>query len=298
MPRTHEDDVAQTYLGLRLAMVVLVGMLFLSVAVQIFSTDPICLQQSISAYYYTATRPVLVGVLCAIGACLIIYRGSTNVENVLLDFSGFLAVVVAFVPTQIDVSCKASNVPSPEELSAAVRNNVWVLLLVGMVGIVLAALTLRRRYAETGERLSTSAKVSLAVSLAALVAGGVFFAVSAEAFQRLGHNISASALFVGILAVVAVNALDAHRKGTAARAKTYRNLYAIVAISMVVVAGGIGLAGWLIEDFDNFLFWLEAALILGFAVFWVIQTVELGGAVARQPSASSSPAKAEVASDL
>jgi len=43
-----------------------------------------------------------------------------------------------------------------------------------------------------------------------------------------------------------------------------------LALLVVAVAGGVLLAG----TFDNTLFWVEASLIVLFAVFWIIQTAE------------------------
>jgi hypothetical protein len=71
-----EDDpsIAQTYRGLRVGMVVLVLLLFGSVVFEIVRTGvagQLCLQPSISAYYYTPARPVFVAALSAVGAGLI-----------------------------------------------------------------------------------------------------------------------------------------------------------------------------------------------------------------------------------
>lgn len=288
MSEQHEANVAQTYLALRLGMVLLVALLFLSVAFQFISAE--CLQRSISAYYYTSTRPVFVAALCAIGACLIVYRGNTDTENVLLDFSGFLAFVVAFVPTQIDTTCEPSNVPSVEEVTSAVRNNVWVLLLIGAGATGVGWWLLKRQTAErkaAGDPdvgLSKYAKVSLAISVIALMAGVVFFAFWPQAFQRNGHHVAAIALFAGFVAVVIRNAWGFARKqggGEPTVAKAATNRYAIVAIAMVISAVGLGAAGQLVDNFNHWLFFLEAALIFEFAVFWGIQTAELRGKVTR-----------------
>lgn len=50
------SDVISTYRYLRLAMILVVLLLGASVLWQTFSTDPFCLQESVSAYYYTAAR--------------------------------------------------------------------------------------------------------------------------------------------------------------------------------------------------------------------------------------------------
>src|SRR5205085_6408417 len=57
---------------------------------------------SISAYYYTPVRGMFAGALLAIGACLVCIRGSTTVEDILLNVAGMLAPVVALIPTPPD----------------------------------------------------------------------------------------------------------------------------------------------------------------------------------------------------
>jgi hypothetical protein len=271
--QTGEESVVQTYAGLRLAMVFLVILLFASVAFQIRSAG--CLQSSISAYYYTPVRPIFVAALCAIGACLIIYRGSTNPENVFLDFSGFLAFIVAFVPTQINRdACGTSNLPLPAEVSLAVRNNAGTVLLVGILAAVVAVWLSRGRYAETG-RPSLSTMLSMCISLVALAAGFTFYLVSPARFERYGHEIAAVTLFLGILAVIIFNARDLR--------STYRRAYSIVAFGMLAVAALLSLARWQFgSSFETFVFWLETELIFGFAVYWLIQTYELRGFVDRE----------------
>jgi hypothetical protein len=270
-----EESVAQTYAGLRLAMIFLVILLFISVMFQIISAG--CFQSSISAYYYTPVRPVFVAALCAIGICLIIYRGSTDAENVFLDFSGFLAFIVAFVPTQINRdACGTSNLPLPAEVSAAVRNNAGAILLVGILATVVVGWLPSGRYAETGQS-SQSARLSMCVSLAALVAGFVFYLVSPAWFERYGHEMAAVTLFLGILAVIFFNARHP--------LSNYQRAYLIVAMGMLAVAALLSLARWLFgSSFDTFVFWLETELIFGFAVYWLIQTYELRGFVDRESS--------------
>ncbi|CRK60974.1 hypothetical protein [Alloactinosynnema sp. L-07] len=279
MTDTTSENVNQTYLTLRLAMVLLVGLLFLSVIVQYFASAPDCLQHSISAYYFTPARAVFVGALCAIGACLIVYRGSTDTENVLLDYSGFMAFVVAFVPTTVDNTCAVSNVPTAEELTDAVSNNVLTLLVVGF-GAALLAMVVRWLRKNPDRPLSKYARISVAVTLTALAAGTVFFLFWGDTFERIGHAVSAIALFAGIIGVVMVNAVGfAKKQGDTAAAKVATNRYSLVAFAMGLSLVGCLVSKWL--GFGHWLFVLEALLIAEFAVFWMLQTTELRGKVSR-----------------
>ena len=77
-------------------MVVVIVMLFAAIFIDSVPTD--CWQGSISAYYYTAARNVFVATLCCLGIMLIVYKGSNDTEDVLLNLAGTLAFFVAFVP--------------------------------------------------------------------------------------------------------------------------------------------------------------------------------------------------------
>lgn len=64
------------------------------------------LKASISAYYYgdesvrvVTTRDLLVGFLLAAGACLYLYKGYSDRENVALNVAGAAAALVALLPT-------------------------------------------------------------------------------------------------------------------------------------------------------------------------------------------------------
>lgn len=54
---------------------------------------------SLSAFYYTPARGVLVGSIVAIGVCLIVYRGFAVGENRLFNAAGTCAIILALSPT-------------------------------------------------------------------------------------------------------------------------------------------------------------------------------------------------------
>lgn len=282
MSNSYEENIRQTYAGLRSAMVLLVLLLFGSVIYQVAvtaATGEPCLQPSLSAYYYTPARPVFLAALCAIGGCLIIYRGATSIENVALDFSGFLAFVVAFVPTSLhDGACDTSNVPAPGEVLSASMNNVAVLFVVGALALAVTWLLRSPRYALREPRISSS----LVISAVALLGGFFFFWIFPALFAAYSHGAAAAALFVGFVVVVFEN----YRRQEMPR---FRLAYRLVAWSMLatVVLGVAGMA----VDLDRIVFWLETALIIEFAAFWVVQTVEFRG----RPASASTPASQQAA---
>lgn len=57
------------------------------------------LLDSMSAYYHSGMRNVFVGFLYAAGACLYLYKGFNDQENVALNCAGILALCIAMFPT-------------------------------------------------------------------------------------------------------------------------------------------------------------------------------------------------------
>ena len=267
----EDNSARQTYLALRFAMLLLTAMLAVSIVLQVVVADSFCVLESISAYYHTAARNVFVGALCAIGVCLIVYRGNLDEENVALDYSGFMAFVVAFVPTEYDRACTAAGVPSPTDpgLADAAANNVLAVLVIALVA-ALAAWRVPWLRPKEGAPLSRFATSAVTVTLVLLVAGFLIFFLQRDLFVRKGHATAAVLLFAGIIVVVGINARDfAAKRGVS----LWWNRYTVMAVAMTVsVVGSVVLY---LFGVPYAVLVVEALLIGEFAVFWGMQTAEL-----------------------
>jgi hypothetical protein len=291
MSNDHESNVATTYLALRLGMTLLLGLLGVSVASHALFVAT-CYPLSISAYYYTPAGPVFTAALVAIGACLIVYRGNTDHENVVLDFCGFFAFVVGFVPTAPD--CGSVEAP---DIASTVTNNISALFVIGLAATAVGWKMRKSKLRIGGP--SKYAKRWFFVALAALVVGLVYFFTDQARFRENGHGIAAGALFVCIVGVVLLNAWGfareqvrlrneaRSRQHTAFKAAT--NRYGIVAWLMLASFGFLTVFGHFLDLYDHWFLALEAALIGLFAVFWVFQTFELRGQVSRSQPDESQP---------
>ena len=96
------NDEPEVVSGKRMIGIIGVAGLILSFVLVIFSwilggCDSI--QESISAYYYTITRNLFVGTLCALALCLLVYKGYHPFDKWLANFGAVCAVGVAFFPT-------------------------------------------------------------------------------------------------------------------------------------------------------------------------------------------------------
>jgi hypothetical protein len=275
MSTSYQFDLLRTYRFVRLAMVLLVLLLFISVTRYIWSSDHML--QSISASYYTPVKAVFVASLCAIGTCLIVYQGSTDLEDVLLNGSGFFAFIVAFVPTRPEQKCVASAIAP--DVREAITNNVTALFLVAVLAFAVVMGIQLFATPEAERALSKDVGVAIALSVLAFLGLVGFYLFNRGAFMCHGHDTAAILLFIGIVAVVFVNARGLAREQAREDGRPVRDHlwnryfwgFVLMAASIAVIAVTGPWLGWL----DHWVFWLEAALIGQFATFWLTQTIDL-----------------------
>ena len=264
-----------TYRYLRLAMVTLLFLLGSSVLIEQAHTATGCFQTSISAYYYTPAQAVFVGTLVAIGVCMIVLKGSTEWEDVLLNLGGMLAPVVALVPTPDRGTC-FSTPGTQRDIAADVANNIPALFVTGLVGVGLTAAIAHWDGRREGRGRDYHHGVGIGVALAVLIGGFAWFALSRETFIEHAHYGAAFPLFGSIVAVVLLNARGYGRRTTGVTRvrEVYRNRYSGIAVLMVVLPVGMWLASRVVA-WDYVVLWIEATLLVLFATFWVFQTQEL-----------------------
>jgi hypothetical protein len=76
-------------------------------------------RQSISSYYYTDMRNILVGSLCAIGVVLFCYKYD-RLDNVLSNIAGACAIAVALFPTAGEHPSRTGRIVGGVHVAAAV----------------------------------------------------------------------------------------------------------------------------------------------------------------------------------
>jgi len=283
-------DAVDTYRLLRFGILAAVIMLFCSVGYERFQVD--CLQTSISAYYYTPVRSILVGALIAIGLCLIVIKGRGDFEDIMLNLAGMFAPVVALVPTSDAGECYSiRQSPDPTKPNGAladwvvanIKNNIFALLLTGAVALiaafVFAFLTGSRSQALKPTRPLGRVNISLLVSLLVLLVGSVLF-FNWEGFKTHSHFVAALLMFVFFAIVVAQNAFRY-------RGHTFGMIYGVTLVLMVLSSALALLPA-------HAVLWLEVAEIVLFAFFWAVQTVQLWSpeqaAQSPPPAAAAPPA--------
>ena len=277
----------KTYRYLRLAMVAMLVLLGAGVLIERFHNAAGCFQPSISDYYYTPAQAVFVGGLVTIGICMIVLKGSTEWEDILLNLGGMLAPVVAFVPTPQGATC--SSVPNiAPDIAANVANNIPALFVAGVVGVATVLVLARRDRARSANNWNYRHTIGLLVALAVLLGGFAWYFWGRESFIGNAHYAAALPLFGAIVAVAVINAREFTRKRTGAMAagNVARNRYFLVAVLMVVLPVAEYLVSTVVT-WRHVVLWEEITVLTLFAAFWLMQTEELWSEGVRGTEASS-----------
>ncbi|WP_017935114.1 hypothetical protein [Nocardioides sp. Iso805N] len=252
-----------TYRYVRSALLALLLALTTSVGAETVRTG---WQTSISGYYYTAAGPVFIAVLASIGVCLIALRGFTDAEDVLLNLAGISAPMVAFVPTP--EAGRPSDVP-------AIENNALTFLAVLAVGyVVVLVAILRRRPGGRPSRPGRWGQFGLIATAIAWVVGLAWILIDKQSFAAHAHALAAGATFVPFAGVVVLNTdwgvRRIAREQEPSRTRFDAAYWAIVVGMAVAVVVFAALHAWTYA-----LLGLEISLLALFAVFWILQTIDL-----------------------
>jgi hypothetical protein len=276
-------DAVKTYRYLRVAMIGMVVLIGAAVLHEWWATGWRCLQPSVSSYYYTPARGVLVGALVAVGVCLVVIKGNTDWEDILLNLGGAAAPLIAVVPTPEPGTCR--SVPMEVgDTPANVANNVFALLVLGLAGILVTIVVARRALAP-GQRLRPAVRFGVLAMVVLYVAVLITFFAARSLFLEHAHYAAAFVLFVCMVAVVTINAWAYGRQsaqGAVPAPSDYANRYAAVAVVMVATVA-LMLAWRALFGWAHAVLWIEAVLVGCFAVFWGLQTRELWGQGLRAP---------------
>jgi hypothetical protein len=280
-----------SYRYLRLSIVVLVVTLGMSLLIE--RSKAVCMQGSISAYYYTPVHSVFVGALVAMGVVMVALKGRDPVEDLFFNLAGVLAPVVAFVPTgRPSTICSRAGDGVTIDSTALVSNNMPALLVGAAIAIVVAYGIAQGqgkvRVQEQVKKVPRSTALGIVLSALLLGAGVGWYLLDVDTFAKHAHAVAAVSMFTAIWCAVLLNAgwpdgairrvyglLGVDLPPPAGpRQLSYRRWYRGLSLFMAgaAVAVGITLAfGW---DWDSRVFWLEAAEISPFALFWLLQTFE------------------------
>lgn len=250
-----------TYRYVRLGLLALLLALAIAIGIETVSDG---WKASISAYYYTPAGPVFVAVMASVGVCLVALQGFTDAENVCLNLAGISAPMVAFVPSP-------ERGESPDV--AAITNNAATYLSVLAVGylVVLAFVWHRVR---RGGTVSVWSRIGLGSVALAWLVGVVWLLSDRSSFVARAHTLAATFTLLPFVFVVALNTdwgvRFIAREPVPSRTR-FGRAYWVVLAGMFCVAIVFGV----LHTWAYALLGLEIGVLVLFAAFWVLQSVDL-----------------------
>jgi hypothetical protein len=271
------DAVLDTYRYLRGGMAVMI--VLLGAAILIERLHATCWQTSISAYYFTSAHAVFIAALCALGAMLIVYRGSSDTEDVLLNLAGILAFIVAMVPTSRPVLlCGGADLGIGSQSAIP---NAWAVVIA--LAVSRAASWWMYRHTGTGPSRSPLGTAALWVQRALLAVGLVALAAFPAWFRTNAHGIAAVAMFASIIATVVITAFVAGNQDAdkCPHRRRYQRVYQAISWAMAATLVAAVCLHQLLDGFNHAIIGVETALIAEFAIYWLVQTIELWGTPTR-----------------
>lgn len=260
------------YRDVRVGMVIVTLMVFVAIVIEQLSAT--CWQFALSAYYYTSAHSILIAALLALGALFIMYKGSNDTENVLLNLAGVSALMIAMVPQDRPAPLCGTN-DLPPQFVPAIQPNVWTVIVALIVGwLAMAVLHWRNHSRHKRSPLGTVALLIFWVIMAVGFIALVFFP---NWFYAHIHGISGVSMLLSFIITVfcAAYVVAQEDTGKSPHKDRYKWFYGIIAVAMVVtliavVAVHLKHPGW-----EPWVIWLESAVILEFALYWAVQTWEL-----------------------
>ncbi|UUI70170.1 hypothetical protein [Cellulomonas xiejunii] len=265
MSTAERRAVRSTYRSLRLGVVLLLVLLVTAVAVEASRAG--CWLDSLSAYYWTGAHDAVVGALCAVGTLLVVYTGTDDVEDALLDIAGFLALVVALTPTEPGSGCPGDVVADVPAALADARTSLTALVVAGLLA------TGARTFVAVRSGGSTPATLARGAGALVVLAVAVTLVAAPDVLLRSAHDTAAVLLFVAVVAVVVRNAFAAR-----AVSSRWALAYALLGATMLLTLSVVVALNATVETWAHAVLVVEALLVGLFAAFWVLQTIEHWGA--------------------
>ena len=186
-------------------MVVLMVMLAAGVIIEKISAH--CWQSAISTYYYTSAPSLVIAALVALGTLFIIYKGSTDTEDVLLTLAGVSALTAAIVPQPprpTDLCAGPANLPLDfdDHAEAATLPNVRAVAIALGLGylVIWSVMLIQWRRGRPPRKRRPGGIVSLCVFWLIMVLGLIGLLFFWDTFKECAHGAAAVVLLSSFIA--------------------------------------------------------------------------------------------------
>lgn len=241
-----------------------------------------CWQSAISSYYYTSAHNILTAALTALGTLFIVYKGSSDTEDVLLTLAGvctFIAAMVPQLPRPNPLCWPEGDLPQEYTVEPALLLNVKAVVLALGLGWVATRLVQRWRGKTSPPRTAVSMLVSRFVFWPIMAVGLFTLFFFPNTFKDLAHGAAGVLMLAAFIATTFCTAYIVGQEDASKspHLRGYQLWYWGIAFLMLVTLIFVVFLHLVQPDWAQTVWGLviEAVLILEFAAYWVVQTFEL-----------------------
>ncbi len=263
------------YREVRVGMVVVMVMLAAAVLVERMRATR--LQSALSEYYYTSAHSIFIATLLALSTLFFVYKGRNDTEDALLTLAGVCTFTAALVPQKWPVTVYGPDPLKDYDPGPAILPNVVAIAVALVLGWLL--IRLQRRHNHTKQKRSLGGRWSLyflrlvvAVALITLIVPRFrpYFIANA-------HGVAGTLMIFSFIATAFCTAYVVGQQQESPHWRRYHRFYRVIAWVMLATLIGVVTAHLVNPNLLGGLFVivLETLLILEFAAYWVVQTIEL-----------------------
>jgi hypothetical protein len=237
-------------------------------------------QSELSAYFYTSVHSIFIAALLALGTLLMVFKGRTYTEDKLLTLAGICALIIAVVPMGVPPPRPKPlgpfGLPDDYKVEAVIRPNVWALVIALGVGLALALLP-KRQTPWPKSRHGVSRYIfwlTRCVFWLIMAVGLIFFIFFRSTFEANANHVHGAAGTLMLLAFIATTVCTAcgwDDVSKSPRTRCYQCSYWWIACLMLATLISVVILHLVVH---HWVLVFETALILEFAAYWVVQTIE------------------------
>jgi hypothetical protein len=264
------------YREVRVGMVVVMVMLAAAVLVERISATR--LQSALSEYYYTSAHSIFIAALLALSTLFFVYKGRNDTEDALLTLAGVCTFTAALVPQAWPVKLYGSNDLRDFNPQSVIQPNIWAIVIALVLGwSLLAWLHRRSPIQRTGRSLGGTLSLYF---LRLVVAVGLITLIVPQfrpLFIANAHGVAGTLMIFSFIATAFCTAYVVGQQQESPHWRRYHWFYRVIAWVMLATLIGVVTAHLVNSNWlgDLFIIVLETLLILQFAAYWVVQTIEL-----------------------
>jgi hypothetical protein len=265
VPHTPDTSL-RTYRYLRLGIASTI--LVITVAV-IAASVGTTVKDSISSYYYSSARELVVAALVAVGFGFLAISGR-GPQRVLLDLAALFAPLIGLLPA---CDPEATSCVS-DEVVDSVRVAIWTYAAVALLVFTLA-LVVRKLFSEEPFRFADLVYSFLPAVAVSAILFWAFYGRQELLFPA-GHRVATVAFFIILIALAFARGRGKTESSLTTPTRSQRGFYYVAGGLMTVGLGGsiaFTLAGDLGLGFPVVLAFEYLALAT-FSAFWFVQTFE------------------------